>query len=186
METTTKSLAWIQGRLKAPKGQFNKFGGYRYRSCEDILEAVKPLLQEAGATLVVSDEVVLIGDRFYLKATARLTDAAGRDWSAVAYAREPLQKKGMDESQITGSASSYARKYALNGLFSIDDTRDADALGAAGGGDDDTLALALSEVRSARDVSSLSDIYNRYREVLGAEPRFMSALTERKKEVGRG
>lgn len=117
-------LAEIQAELKAPKGQFNKFGGYAYRSCEDILTAVKPLLN--GLSLTISDEIVMLGERFYVKATATLTDGRERIES-TAYAREALTKKGMDESQITGSTSSYARKYALNGLLLIDDTKDADA-----------------------------------------------------------
>lgn len=118
-------LQEIQHRLKAPKGQYNSFGKYKYRSCEDILEAVKPILNEVGCTLTLSDEVVLIGDRFYIKATAHLK-GADIDETATAYAREDFDKKGMDGSQITGTASSYARKYALNGLFCIDDTKDAD------------------------------------------------------------
>lgn len=120
-----KKLMEIQAALKAPKSQFNKFGGYNYRSCEDILEAVKPLLAERGAQLVVSDEIVEVGGRVYVKATATIT-AEDKSVSATAYAREPAEKKGMDASQITGTASSYARKYALNGLFLIDDSRDAD------------------------------------------------------------
>lgn len=119
-------LAKIQGQLKAPKGQFNKFGGYNYRSCEDILEAVKPLAVAEDCAVMVSDEVVEVGGRIYVKATASLT-GEGDIVSAVGYAREPESRKGMDDSQITGSASSYARKYALNGLFAIDDTKDADA-----------------------------------------------------------
>jgi hypothetical protein len=118
-------LIEIQKKLKAPKGQYNNFGKYKYRSCEDILEAVKPILAENGCTLTLSDEIVLIGDRYYVKATARLR-GADTDEVAVAYAREDSEKKGMDGSQITGTASSYARKYALNGLFCIDDTKDAD------------------------------------------------------------
>lgn len=118
-------LQEIQHRLKAPKGQYNSFGKYKYRSCEDILEAVKPILYEVGCTLTLSDDVVFIGDRFYIKATAHLK---GEDTNevVVAYAREENEKKGVDGSQITGTASSYARKYALNGLFCIDDTKDAD------------------------------------------------------------
>lgn len=118
-------LMEIQHRLKAPKGQYNSFGKYKYRSCEDILEAVKPIIYELGCDLTLSDEVVLIGDRYYIKSTARLK---GEDTDEVttAYAREDQDKKGMDGSQITGTATSYARKYALNGLFCIDDTKDAD------------------------------------------------------------
>lgn len=118
-------LTGVQAKLKAPKNQVNKFGGYKYRSCEDILEAVKPLLDECDATLTISDSIELIADRVYVKATA--TFKAGEEVESVtAYAREPISKKGMDEPQITGTASSYARKYALNGLFLIDDTKDPD------------------------------------------------------------
>lgn len=120
-------LQEIQTELKAPKGQLNKFGGYKYRSCEDILEALKPLLAKHKAIVLLSDEIVLIGERYYVKATATFKTAE-ESISVVAYAREAESKKGMDESQITGSASSYARKYALNGLFGIDDTKDADTM----------------------------------------------------------
>lgn len=127
-----EKLSNIQNELKCNKGQFNKFGGYKYRSCEDILEAVKPLCKKFGTTLVISDTLENIGDRYYIKATATLYDNEdSREEiqffiSNTAYAREEESKKGMDCSQITGTASSYARKYALNGLFSIDDTKDAD------------------------------------------------------------
>lgn len=128
METTSiyAALAAVQSELKAPKGQFNKFGGYNYRSCEDILEAVKPILKAHSLALHLADEPAMVGERYYIKATATLTDFTGQQISSTAYAREPLDKKGMDDSQITGTASSYARKYALNGLFCIDDTKDAD------------------------------------------------------------
>lgn len=119
-------LSKIQTELKAPKGQYNNFGKYAYRSCEDITEALKPLLGKYEASLTISDEIVFIGNRFYVKATATLRGKAG-EISAVGLAREADAKKGMDESQITGAASSYARKYALNGLFAIDDAKDADA-----------------------------------------------------------
>ena len=116
----------IQEKLKAPKNQKNKFGGYKYRSCEDIFEAVKPLLKEEGLTLRTTDELVNIGERYYIKATAILSD--GKETiENVAYAREEETKKGMDGSQITGASSSYARKYALNGLFLIDDVKDSDS-----------------------------------------------------------
>lgn len=144
-----EKLLNIQNELKAPKGQFNKFGGYKYRSCEDILEAVKPLCKKYKTTLILSDEIVVLGEgntriieddeertrrqicagqRFYIKAIATLYDTENNNeqvWN-MAYAREEENKKGMDGSQITGTASSYARKYALNGLFNIDDTKDAD------------------------------------------------------------
>ena len=126
-----KKLIEVQTKLKAPKNQLNKFGGYNYRSCEDILEAVKPLLVTVGASVTLSDEIITVGARVYVKATATFK-ADDYTTEAIAYAREPEDKKGMDASQITGTASSYARKYALNGLFLIDDTRDADATNTHG------------------------------------------------------
>lgn len=130
---TLGKLADIQARLKAPKGQYNSFGGYKYRSAEDILEAVKPLLKEVDAALTLSDEMVAVGNRIYVAATARFFSTDGSpEISVKAYAREEETKKGMDGAQITGAASSYARKYALNGLFAIDDTKDADATNTHG------------------------------------------------------
>jgi hypothetical protein len=117
----------IQSELKAPKSRKNSFGNYYYRSCEDILEAVKPLLKANGCILTISDSVEVIGERYYVKATATIADIENEDRiSNSALARETADKKGQDDSQITGTASSYARKYALNGLFLIDDTKDAD------------------------------------------------------------
>lgn len=126
MEFIEKIVA-IQSELKAPKGQYNSFGKYNYRSCEDILEGVKPLLTKHGLVLTIQDSIDLIGDRFYIKATATITDGK-EQLSTSAYARESLDKKGMDASQVTGATSSYARKYALNGLLAIDDTKDADTM----------------------------------------------------------
>ena len=123
MKELVKKLAKIQKELKAPKNQRNKFGNYNYRNQEDILEAVKPLLGELVST--VSDEMVQIGERIYVKATSTITDGSD-SISNTAYAREPEEQKGMSESQISGAASSYARKYSLNGLFLIDDTKDPD------------------------------------------------------------
>jgi len=124
-----EKLLRIQLKLKANKNQYNDFGGYYYRSLEDILVALKPLLKEEKLTLIITDEIVNIGDRFYIKAIARLIDVETKEEiESVAYAREAENKKGMDESQITGSTSSYARKYALNGLLLIDDNKDADFL----------------------------------------------------------
>lgn len=122
-----EKLMKVQSELKAPKSQFNKFGNYFYRNCEDIQEAAKPLMQKVKATLIVGDELIQISERFYIKATARFIDCeTGEEVSNTAYAREELEKKGMDASQVTGSTSSYARKYALNGLFCIDDVKDSD------------------------------------------------------------
>lgn len=118
-------LLKIQIELKAPKNQYNSFGEYRYRSCEDILEAVKPLLKETNSVLLLSDEITEVGERVYVKATATLKDEKD-SISVSAFAREVEEKKKLDGSQLTGVASSYARKYALNGLFCIDDTKDAD------------------------------------------------------------
>jgi hypothetical protein len=125
MSNFYSSLIKVQATLNAPKGQFNSFGKYNYRSCEDIMGAVKPLLAEHGLVQFVSDEIVLIGDRYYVKATVTVTN--GTDSHSVsALARESLTKKGMDDAQVTGSTSSYARKYALNGMYNIDDSKDAD------------------------------------------------------------
>ena len=126
-----EQLIAVQKELKAPKNQRNNFGGYNYRSCEDILEAVKPILAKHGLLLTLSDEMVEVGGRVYVKATATV-ETGEEEVTVTAFAREEEEKKGMDASQITGAASSYARKYALNGLFCIDDTKDADATNTHG------------------------------------------------------
>lgn len=125
--TFQQKVVAVQSELKAPKGQYNSFGKYNYRSCEDILEGVKPLLNKYGLYLTIDDAVELIGDRYYIKATATISDS-DNCISTSAYARESLDKKGMDSSQVTGATSSYARKYALNGLLCIDDAKDADSV----------------------------------------------------------
>jgi hypothetical protein len=125
----TEILTQIQSRLVAPKGQRNTFGNYDYRSCEDILNALKPLLAELNAVVTLSDEMVQVGDRIYVKATATLSTGTSDTYDEIkvtAYAREPFARKGMDDAQVTGATSSYARKYALSGLFAIDHTKDAD------------------------------------------------------------
>lgn len=128
-----EKLMYIQQELKAPKGQYNSFGKYKYRSCEDILEAAKPILGKYKAAVFISDCIVEIAGRFYIEATATLTDCeTGETLSVSACAREEESKKGMDSSQVTGAASSYARKYALNGLLCIDDTKDSDATNTHG------------------------------------------------------
>lgn len=125
--TIYEKLSAIQSELKAPKSQYNSFGKYNYRNCEDILEAVKPLCAKYKAVSVMGDEVIQIGERYYIKSTARLIDLESDGVvENTAYAREEAEKKGMDGSQVTGASSSYARKYALNGLFAIDDTKDSD------------------------------------------------------------
>lgn len=147
MSVWTK-LAAIQTALKAPKSQKSKSIGYRYRSCEDILEAVKPLLAEHGAVIQLSDALELVGQRYYIKATASLIDTdTGESTSVTAWAREAESRKGMDEAQVTGSSSSYARKYALNGLLAIDDTRDADTM------DNRASGQAANKLSDGRSVS---------------------------------
>ena len=134
--TIVLKLVQIQRELKAPKGQFNSFGKYHYRSCEDITEAAKPLCAKYNAALTLEDDVVEIGGRFYIKAVARLTDAeTGASIFTTAFAREEDAKKGMDASQLTGATSSYARKYALSGLFALDDTKDSDYTNTGDGGE---------------------------------------------------
>ena len=127
MSDFLKRVGMAQAELKAPKNQYNSFGKYNYRSCEDILEAAKPINQKYGLVLLLTDKPVCIGQRYYIEATARLYDIESEQFiEATASAREADTKKGMDDSQVTGTASSYARKYALNGLYNIDDTKDAD------------------------------------------------------------
>lgn len=121
-----KELIAIQSELKAPKSQFNEFGGYKYRKAEDILEAVKPLLAKQKCTLTITDDIVMVGNRIYVKSTATIKNEKGECETTTGWAREEENKKGMDGSQITGASSSYARKYALNGLFAIDDNADSD------------------------------------------------------------
>jgi hypothetical protein len=145
MEKHTVTLAEIQEKLKAPKNQRNNFGNYSYRSCEDILEALKPIINPMGFWVTLNDEIVQVGERYYVKATATITN--GKDsWFNTAYAREEESKKGMDGSQVTGASSSYARKYALNGLLSIDDTKDSDATNTHGKDEKPTItAPKISE-----------------------------------------
>lgn len=131
MQEFIKKVSRVQSELKAPKNQFNRFGNYAYRNAEDILESVKPLLSREGLVLTISDDIVQVGDRYYVKATATLTDGTNVLTNS-ALARESESEKGMQASQLTGSTSSYARKYALNGLLCIDDTKDADDLNKHG------------------------------------------------------
>ena len=125
----SEKLTLVQTALNVPKNQTNKFGGYKYRNIDDIFEAVKPLLQTHGLTLLVTDSIELVGDRYYVRATARLTDGE-TEITNTAYARESLSRKGMDDAQVTGTSSTYARKYALGGLFLLDDNQDVDSMPA--------------------------------------------------------
>jgi hypothetical protein len=158
MSALFEALSKIQKEMKAPKSQFNAFGKYKYRSCEDILEAVKPFLN--GTVLYISDEMVLIGERYYIKATATLRNG-DEAVSVTAYAREEVEKKGMDSSQITGAASSYARKYALNGLFLIDDTKDSDATNehGKGAGDEKPKGSQVEQLKGKLGGNDAADPY---------------------------
>lgn len=167
----------IQGKLVAPKTQFNSFGKYKYRSCEDILLALKEHLVKHGLVLTIQDDVVAVGDRIYVKATATITD--GKDsFSTSALAREENEKKGMDASQITGTASSYARKYALNGLFAIDDTQDADALNRHGAEEmQERLNIAFDLLAKCKTSEEVSHIW-RVNTQLQANPDFKAKVAE--------
>ena len=192
-KTFTERLIAVQSQLKVPKNQYNDYGGFKYRSCEDILEAVKPLLQKEGLYVTIADDIVVLGERFYVKATATLSDGEN-SISNHAFAREDAAKKGMDGSQVTGTASSYARKYALNGLLAIDDTKDADALNygtpikaadttkAA----DNSKAKAIAEARKAPDLAALNAIYKKYETRYGKDTDFLNECTTRKKQIKQG
>jgi hypothetical protein len=177
----------IQKALKAPKGQTNAFGKYRYRSCEDIVEAVKPILAERGYCLNITDEMVMLGDRFYVKATASVYEGVKLIATATAYAREALTKKGMDESQITGAASSYARKNALNGLFAIDDTKDADTHEAAHEEADVDVTGWLGLINDSDSLESLKESYKQAYISVSPNKKVIATLTtakdEKKKEL---
>jgi hypothetical protein len=187
-----KELIAIQSELKAPKNQWNDFGKYNYRSAEDILEAVKPLLKEYKCHLTISDEMVVLGDRYYVKATATLAKE-GESISTTAYAREEESKKGMDSSQITGSTSSYARKYALNGLFCIDDTKDPDYTNTHGKeptpkavNPKETvkkeLKGAIDALNKCKDVASVDEVVKAYK-TLWTNQDFKNATAKRRKEL---
>lgn len=191
--TFYQSLIEVQSELRAPKNQRNDYAGYRYRSCEDILEAVKPLLIARGLLLSLQDEIVQVGSRYYVRATASVTDG-DKTLSASAYAREAEVKKGNDEAQITGAASSYARKYALNGLFCIDDVKDTDAMNkgdasprkaqapAAPPTPPADLDEAVDAAFQAADVPSLMEIWKKYRHLQGY-PVFFKAVQTRNNEL---
>ena len=165
-----ETLQKIQTELKAPKGQYNSFGKYKYRSCEDILEAVKPILAKYNASITLSDSLEYIGNRYYIKATATLHIAESESCQVTAFAREEEEKKGMDGSQITGTASSYARKYALNGLLAIDDTKDSDATNDKAKNEETEItyeaALELNLTFGKHSGKTLKEIYKTDREYI--------------------
>lgn len=198
-----KELITIQSKLKAPKSQFNRFGNYKYRKAEDILEAVKPLLSEQGCTLIITDDIVMVGNRIYVKATATIKNGKGDTETTTGFAREEETKKGMDGSQITGAASSYARKYALNGLFAIDDNQDNDTTNV---GDQNNQQVGPANNTSVSATSAPQNNPNDLNEALGylsrcttrdqivwvmntyspltTNPQFMQAASAKRKELG--
>jgi len=197
-----KELLIIQQKLNAPKTQFNKFGNYAYRSCEDILMAVKPLLAETECTLTCTDDIVLVGDRFYLKATYTLTNKDGKAVSATGFAREQEKVSGQIEAQITGATSSYSRKYALNALFAIDDNKDPDATNTHGKdaektpkkaattsakteGDNLLLQEALQAVEGAKSRDELTAVYNKYAKSLKLDKTFVAACKTKATEYAK-
>ena len=196
-----KELISIQSELKAPKTQVNRFGGYKYRKAEDILEAVKPLLAKQKCTLIITDDVVLIGNRIYVKATATIKNEKGECETTNGWAREEETKKGMDGSQITGASSSYARKYALNGLFAIDDNADSDTTNdvqhqasqqqaqtqaqqpATPQYHTNDLNEGLAYLSRCVNKDNLVWVVQTYKP-LTASPQFMQAVSAKKKELG--
>ena len=195
-----EELFKIQQKLNAPKNQYNSFGKYAYRSCEDILMAVKPLLAETKCTLTCDDDIVLVGDRFYVKATYTLTNKDGKSVTATAFAREQDKVTGQIEAQITGAASSYCRKYALNALFCIDDNKDPDATNTHGKetpktsptkdtkpkaeeSTEDVLNAALKAVEKATTRAELEGIYKTYKSTIGKDATFVKALNDKAKDV---
>ena len=202
MKNLIEKLVLIQSELKAPKGQRNNFGNYNYRSCEDILEAVKPHLKKHGLYLSITDEVVNIGERYYIKATSIITDGVDR-WSIDAFAREEESKKGMDASQISGACGSYARKYSLNGMFAIDDNKDSDATNEnvkgsttippapvlkANGGEAvqmaNLLKVAIAETGMATDSTRLKQIWEAY-PMFHLDATFKATLNAKKLEINK-
>ena len=191
MNNIQYKLLTIQSALKVNKSQYNDFGGYNYRSCEDILEAVKPLCVLHDVVLTVTDEMVQLGDRFYVKATAILSDSTD-EIRVSSFAREALSKKGMDEAQITGSSSSYARKYALNGMFCIDDTKDADSTNKHGKDEEPKkeskpmLDPEITDViNKCKDEEELTALWKVLGDELGKEKRtlYTELFTARKNKV---
>lgn len=186
--TFIEKVISVQRDLKAPKSQYNKFGKYYYRNAEDILNSAKPLLVDKGLVLTITDEIVLIGARYYVKATATITDGE-QSISTNALAREDETQKGMADSQVTGSTSSYARKYALNGIFCIDDTKDADALNTHGNEQqakksiniENRINIALQEITSAKSRQSLTSVWNSYQDLQG-NAKFAEAVAEAAKK----
>jgi hypothetical protein len=204
--TPVNDLAVMQSVIRAPKGKYNTFGKYKYRAAEDIMEAAKPICNEMGYALTLTDELVHIGDRYYVKATAMLTSATGITYQCVAYAREEESKKGMDGAQVTGAASSYARKYALSGLLALDDNQDPDATNTgqqaatteapkpqqkqelaveqADGGD--VLLLWKQQLSACKTTEDLLDLYNRNKNTIEQYADIKLLFSQRKTQITNG
>ena len=176
-------LQFIQSGLKAPKSQYNQFGKYKYRKAEDILEAVKPLLKETGCVLLISDDICFVEGRFYVKATATLR-YGDEEVSATAFARESDSKAGMDSAQVTGAASSYARKYSLNGLFCIDDTADPDVTNTHGS--NDGVKEAVDYLNKCNTPEEVEYAWNYYQPYYGENETFKVAYMKKKKALTNG
>jgi hypothetical protein len=179
-------LAEIQAKVKAPKGQFNSFGKYNYRSAEDILEAVKQVVNPMGYSITISDTIINVGDRYYIKATATLTNGK-ETYSTDGYAREEESKKGMDGSQVTGACSSYARKYALNGLFALDDTKDSDATNTHGKDEVKVIKVEAKPlgyykriIDSLDSIEGCKSFYNDYLADIQSNPNILPLLSTKK------
>jgi len=175
-------LSEIQALLKVPKNNRNNFGNYNYRSAEDIVEAAKKILNPAGLSLIITDDIVMVGSRVYVKSTATIIGDEKSTYSATGFAREEETKKGMDASQITGSASSYARKYALNGLFAIDDTKDADATNTHEP-DETPARIAVGNVRLMMTVDELEAFWKSQTPDIQKDKSFIAAVKARKSQL---
>ena len=172
-------LAEIQAKVKAPKGQFNSFGKYNYRSAEDILEAVKQVVNPMGYYITISDTIINVGDRYYIKATAILSNGK-ETWITEGYAREEESKKGMDGSQVTWASSSYARKYALNGLFALDDTKDSDATNTHGKEEAKSLQMWKQEIDKCKSVEDLNSYYANSQQSINGNKDIISLFSTKK------
>lgn len=182
-----KELVEIQSKLVATKDKTNTFGNYTYRSAESILEAVKPLLHQHGCTLTITDDIVFIGDRYYVKATATIKNSSGEMESTSAFARESFEKKGLDPAQISGSSSSYARKYALGGLLCIDDNKDPDSMDNREEGNTQVnLQDALDFIESCNSIDDLNQAWYYYAQWFAEDKKFKGAFVSRKKELMNG
>jgi hypothetical protein len=185
-----EELVKIQSDLNAPKNLVNKFGNYRYRSCESIVEALKPLLAKHKCYLLLNDEITLIGDRYYIKATATLVNANGVQVSTTAFAREEESKKSMDSSQLTGATSSYARKYALNGLFAIDDTKDADATNTHDKDESPTISkedlqVWVDQLKLIKTTEELLVMYEQNKDAVNEFVEIKNLFSKRKKQLSK-